>query len=114
MDTKLSARIHTWQTLIDYRITPQTDLADGCVLAKACSDHIFAIRNPDCFRKQVSPCWEAQPQVRLFRLLSHLLSGLKWTILGKQARARINQVKQVRSESRLTKCPLLIKFNGVH
>lgn len=27
--------------------------------------------------------------------------------------ARINQVKQVRSESRLTKCPLLIKLTGI-
>lgn len=59
-------------------------------------------------------CWDSQPQVHLFRLLSHLLSGLKWTIPGKQARVRINQVKQVRSESRLTTCPFLIKFNSAY
>lgn len=78
------------------------------------SDHIFAIGNPDCFHKQVSPCWDSQPQVQLFRLLSHLLSGLKWTVPGKHGKARINQVKQVRSESGLTKCPFLIKFNGIY
>lgn len=49
--------MHTWRTLIDYRIAPPTDLADGGVIAKPCSDHIFAIGNPDRFGKQVSPCW---------------------------------------------------------
>lgn len=112
MDTKWSVWIHTWQTQIDYRITPWTDLADGCVLVKPCSDHIFAVGNPDCFHKQVSPCWDSQPQVQLFRLLSHMRSGLKWPILANVPGPRINQVKQVRSESRLTNCPFLIKFNG--
>lgn len=109
MDTKLSACMHTWRTMIDYRITPPTDLADGGVIAQI-TYLLLEIRT--ALANKCHHAGEAEPQVRLFRLLSHLLSGLKWTILGKQAGAHINQVKQVRSESRLTKCPLLIKFNG--
>lgn len=97
---------------IDYRIMPRTDLADGCVLVKPCSDHIFAVGNPDCFHKQVSPCWDSQPQVQLFRLLSHLLSGLKWTILANMPGLVLT--KSNRSDSRLTKCPFLIKFTGIY
>lgn len=109
--------IYTWQTRIDYRgHGPNRFWQMGvCVLVKRwLRSHICDRKSGLLSQTSVSVLGFTATRSSCSGCFHTFLSGLKWTVPGKHGKARINQVKQVRSESGLTKCPLLIKFNGIY